>query len=68
MATHFIGFRSTCELDRASRIFGPPDFIHRWHDKRAYGDIDTDHDTIVFGSKANPNHIVKFSDQDHERH
>lgn len=63
MANHFIGFRTTGELNRAARVFGPPDFIHR-----AYGDIDTENDTLVFGSKADPDHIIKYSDQDHERH
>lgn len=61
---HFIGFRGD-EYNRAIRVFGPPDFIHMWHDARLYGDVG-ENDILVFGSKAHPDHISKYSWQDHE--
>lgn len=62
---HFVGFRGD-EFHRAVKVWGHPDFIHRGHDHRMYGDVD-DGDTIVFGPKADPDYICPFSDQDHER-
>jgi hypothetical protein len=32
---HFVGFKDPEQITRAARIFGPPDFIHRWWDYRA---------------------------------
>ena len=63
---HFLGFRGE-EYHSAVKVFGPPDFIHMCHDRRAYGDIDTRTDILVFGPKAYPNYIQPYSDQDHER-
>ena len=34
-ATHFVGFRNTTQLANAVKVFGPPDFIHKWWDRRA---------------------------------
>ena len=48
--THFVGFRGD-EFTRAVIIFGPPDFIHKWHDHRMYGDVG-DGDVIIFANKA----------------
>lgn len=62
--THFIGFRGD-EYSRAARVFGQPDFIHKDHDLRMYGDIGPE-DTLVFGPKASPDYISKYSWQDHE--
>lgn len=61
---HFIGFRGD-EYARAQRVFGPPDFIHLIHDHRLYGDVGEE-DLLVFGPKADPDHISEFSWQDHE--
>jgi len=61
---HFIGFRGE-EFWSAVRVFGYPDFIHKWHDHRMYGDVG-DGDTLVFANKATPNIISEFSWQDHE--
>jgi len=66
MCVHFIGFRTDHEYQSAIKVFGKPDFVHKWHDRRAYGDIDTDNDTVVFASKARPDVINKYSWQDHE--
>ena len=61
---HFIGFRGE-EYHSAVKVFGPPDFIHMWHDARMYGDAG-DGDTLVFGPKGNPNKVSEYSWQDHE--
>jgi len=61
---HFIGFRGE-EYWSAVKVFGPPDFIHLIHDHRLYGDVGPD-DTLVFGPKADPDHISEYSWQDHE--
>lgn len=66
-AVHFIGFRGD-EYHSAVRAFGFPDFIHVSHDRRMYGDVDHETDTLVFGPKADPDYICPFTDQDHERH
>jgi hypothetical protein len=64
MHIHFVGFRGE-EYWAAVKVFGKPDFIHRWHDARMYGDIG-DHDILVFGPGADPARINKYSWQDHE--
>ena len=63
---HFIGFRGD-EFVRAQLVFGRPDFVHLIHDHRLYGDVGPD-DLLVFGPKADPDHISKYSWQDHELH
>lgn len=63
---HFVGFRADSEYWNAVAIWGKPDFIHLTHDHRMYGDIDTERDTVVFGSKAREDKISPFSWQDHE--
>ena len=44
---HFVGFRDDRYLS-AVRVWGRPDFIHRWWDKRARREIDFEADTIIF--------------------
>lgn len=47
-ALHFIGFRGD-EYTRAVKIFGKPDFIHRYWDYRAkFGGEYHPNDTLVF--------------------
>ena len=43
---HFVGFRDDAYL-RAVRLFGRPDMVHRFWDKRAVGDV-APGDTVVF--------------------
>jgi hypothetical protein len=38
MAVHFIGFTGS-EYHSALKIWGQPDFIHRWYDRRAVDEI-----------------------------
>lgn len=61
---HFVGFRGE-EFWSAVKVFGYPNFIHSIHDHRMYGDVGPE-DVLIFGPKANPDHISKFSWQDHE--
>lgn len=61
---HFIGFRGD-EYTRAKRVWGEPDFIHKWHDSRMYGDVG-DGDTLIFANKTRPEFISEYSWQDHE--
>ena len=61
---HFVGFRGE-EFNSAKRIWGPPDFIHKHHDHRMYGDVGEE-DVLVFAYKADPDFIVKYPWQDHE--
>ena len=61
---HFVGFRGD-EYTSAVKVWGRPDFVHAWHDHRMYGDVG-DGDIIVFGPKGDPDHISRFSWQDHE--
>tara|TARA_Y100001937_G_C6846494_1_gene210139 strand:+ start:22 stop:261 length:240 start_codon:yes stop_codon:yes gene_type:complete len=67
MAIHFVGFRTDAEYMAAVRVYGKPDFIHLYHDRRMYGDIDPDRDIVVLGSKGREL-PCEYSDQDHERH
>lgn len=45
-ALHFVGFRGD-EYNRARKVFGNPDFIHRGWDRRANREI-ADGDTVLF--------------------
>tara|TARA_R100001143_G_C3308147_1_gene108887 strand:+ start:481 stop:738 length:258 start_codon:yes stop_codon:yes gene_type:complete len=62
---HFIGFRTDQEYWSAVKIWGSPDFIHKVHDKRAYGDIDKENDTVILGSKG-CDQPTEWAWQDHE--
>jgi hypothetical protein len=64
---HFVGFRGA-DFISAVKVFGKPDFVHITHDHRMYGDIDLDHDLVIFGSKAKADVIRPLSDPDHKRH
>ncbi len=45
-ALHFVGFRGE-EYWSAVRVWGLPDFVHRWWDKRARREIAAQ-DTVIF--------------------
>jgi len=68
MHVHFVGFRTDAEYSAAVRVWGRPDFIHMFHDRRMYGDVDTERDIVVLGSKGADKPHPRYSDQDHERH
>ncbi len=62
---HFVGFRTDAQHSAAVKVWGHPDFIHKWHDKRMWGDIDPDNDIVVFaeGATLQPS---KWTWQDHQ--
>lgn len=64
---HFVGIR-TDQLPSAVKVWGVPDFVHSFHDKRMYGDIDLENDTVVLGNKGRDLPNPKYSWQDHELH
>ena len=63
---HFIGFRGD-EYGRACLVFGVPDFVHKWHDRRVYGDVGSG-DILIFANKEKEDYIREYADQDHERY
>ena len=65
MHIHFVGFRTDREYSAAVRVWGHPDFIHMWHDRRMYGDIGGS-DTVVLASKGKDDPHPQYSWQDHE--
>ena len=44
---HFVGFRNDREWQNAARLYGEPDFVHRFWDQRAQCEI-MDGDLLVF--------------------
>ena len=68
---HFVGFKDTGQYWRATKIFGPPDFIHRYWDVRARfgGEFDPTQDIIVFatGQFDDPPRPFAFDDSAHFR-
>lgn len=62
MDTHFVGFKGD-EFNRACRVFGKPDFIHRMHDKRATA-MFMPGDRVVFanGTDVPSNSVFSFDD------
>lgn len=58
---HFVGFRGD-EYNRAARIWGKPDFIHRANDRRMRREI-ADYDIVIYanGCEARPS---KFNASD----
>ena len=47
-AVHFVGFKGE-ELFSALRIFGPPDFFHRYADPRFFADV-APGDVVVYAN------------------
>lgn len=62
-AVHFVGFRDDAYL-RAMKVFGRPDFVHRYYDKRTIGDI-APGDTVVFGRDKDWNRFLTNSPAEH---
>ena len=62
---HFVGFRDSMQFDRAVRVFGPPDFVHRYWDMRAKnGGERGPHDVVVFaiGTDADDPRVYAYDD------
>ncbi len=62
VCVHFVGFRGE-EYNSAVKVFGEPDFYHRWWDRRAIGDVD-EGDIVVFanGHESKPINPFSFDD------
>ena len=66
-ALHFVGFKDSMRYDRAVRVFGQPDIIHRWWDWRAVKEI-ADGDVVVFaiGSEHDEPNKYSYDDSAHQ--
>ena len=62
MAVHFVGFRSD-EFWSAVKVWGYPDFVHMWRDRRMEGDL-APGDVVVYGPKGSDK-VSKWTWQDH---
>jgi hypothetical protein len=60
---HFIGFRDD-SYNNAVKVFGRPDFVHRYYDHRAIGDI-APNDTVVFGRTKDWNRFLTNQPSEH---
>lgn len=62
MAVHFIGFRDD-RYHNAVKVFGQPDFIHRYWDVRAKQEI-AEGDVVVFakGTESDAPRAYTFND------
>lgn len=56
---HFVGFKDD-RFNNAVRVWGKPDFIHRFYDRRTVADI-APYDKVVF---AGTQEVVEFSFDD----
>lgn len=65
-SVHFIGFHTDLQYWAAVAVWGKPDFIHRVHDRRVYGDVDPDVDVLVFAGNQSPGKIIDYSYNDSE--
>lgn len=65
MLVHFIGFKDD-RYHNATKVFGEPDFIHRYWDVRAKQEI-ADGDIAVFakGTCDDTPRIYSFNDSEH---
>jgi len=64
MAMHFVGFKGE-EFHSAVKLFGLPDFFHRFHDKRAVAEF-CEGDKVVFANGSeNRFHKFTFDDSAH---
>ena len=62
LALHFVGFRGD-EFVRAKSVFGVPDFVHVWWDRRASDDV-APGDTVVFANGTEALPMNRFSRDD----
>lgn len=60
---HFIGFTEMSQFQNAVNVFGRPDFIHRYWDRRAKNDV-MPNDTAVFAKGTEDSETVPFNFDD----
>ena len=65
-ALHFVAFRCPMQWDRAARLFGQPDIVHRVWDFRAKAEI-MPGDVAVFarGTADDPPSLYTYDDSAH---
>ena len=59
MVLHFVGFKGE-EYHSAVAVFGLPDFIHRYPDRRMFGDWHWD-DVVVFANGEERNILRRLN-------
>ena len=59
---HFVRFKDDKYL-RAARVFGPPDFIHRFWDARAVCEV-VPGDVVIFAEGDESQPVVQFAYDD----
>ena len=64
-ATHFVGFKDD-RYTRAQRVFGRPDFVHRFWDERARAEV-FEGDRVIFaeGDESQPVRPHAYDDSAH---
>jgi hypothetical protein len=63
-AIHFVGFKGE-EFHRAVKVFGAPDFIHRWNDGRCRSMIEPQDVAIYANGTEVPNpSVYSFDDSE----
>lgn len=62
-ATHFVGFSVSSRYHAAVRVFGEPDFIHRFWDSRAQAEVMPE-DRVIFakGTEQDPPRPQAYDD------
>jgi hypothetical protein len=60
---HFVGFKDDA-YNRAVRVFGKPDIVHRYWDHRAVGDV-APGDTVVFARDKDWQRFVNNTPAEH---
>lgn len=51
---HYMGSRTDAQYAAVVKVWVHPDFSHKWHACRMFGDIDTERDIVVSAGKAHP--------------
>lgn len=59
-AVHFVGIKGD-SFAQAVKVWGQPDFWHKWHDHRMWQEVDKDVDVVVFDQRQDPNVPSKWS-------
>jgi len=62
-ALHFVRFSDAARYSAAARVFGPPDFVHRFYDQRCIAEI-ADGDVVIFaeGDDRQPINAYTYDD------
>ena len=61
-AIHFVGF-SNDRYNTAIKVFGTPDFIHRFWDRRAVDEV-IENDVVIFANGDETQNVIPFAYDD----